>query len=102
MQGDIKFKAFDSRRELFADYSSKFESFIKAKSVTYKKITQVFLTNQTLEIYKLLKTAMRQREITNVDNLDVENIVAHRKEAFDPKRFAISERFKFWTHMNCW
>ena len=34
-----------------------------------------------------------------MDNLSMEAINAHMKEAFDPKRFVIRERFKFWSHM---
>lgn len=37
MQGDIKFKALDSREKLFADYLSKFKKFVIAKSVPDEK-----------------------------------------------------------------
>ena len=58
------------------------------------------MTIHTPDIYKLLKTAAQQKENTNVDKLDMEKIAAHMKEAFDPKRFIIRERFKFWSNMN--
>ena len=57
------FIPFEPSKELWNDYMSRFQTFIEANSIPPAKITQVFLTNQSASIYKLLQTAASQRPI---------------------------------------
>ena len=87
MQGDIKFEAFDPRKELFAEYLSRFEMIVKAKSVPDKKKKyRKYFDKSNSQYLQVAQNYCKQRENTNVDNLDMEEIVAHM---FDPKRFVM-------------
>ena len=51
------FVAFVSTSELWEDYWSRFNTFVKAHAVPEERQAQVFLTNQSATIYKLLSNS---------------------------------------------
>jgi hypothetical protein len=58
------------------------------------------LTKQTAATHKLLSTlAGQQTELKDVNELTREEIQAFIETQFDPKRFIVRERFKFWSEM---
>ena len=94
------FIPFEPTKELWNDYMSRFQTFIEANSIPPAKITQVFLTNQSASIYKLLQTAASQRPVPcEVNKLDFSEIQAVMIQNFNPKRFIVRERFRFWTEL---
>ena len=71
-----------------------------AHSIPKEMLAQVFLSNQTIENYKLLCTlAEQQTPPKEVNTLTMDDIVKFMDEQFDPKRFTVRERFKFWSDM---
>ena len=61
---------------------------------------QVFLTNQAIDIYRILSNlAAQENPARGVNDLTMEDIVEYMKRQFDPKRFIVRERFKFWSDM---
>ena len=91
---------FDSSAELWKDYQARFSTFAGAHSISKEKLAQVFLTNQTTENYKLLGTlAEQQTPPKEVNTLTMDDIVKFMDEQFDPMRFTVRERFKFWSDM---
>ena len=94
------FSPFDSASELWADYYARFCTFVGAHSVPDQRKAQVFLTNQTPTIYKLLSNlAAQQTPPIQINDLSMADIVTHMKDQFDPKRFIVRERYKFWSDM---
>ena len=60
----------------------------------------MFLTNQTTAVYKQLSTlAAQMNPSKDIHTLTMDEIVNFMKEQFDPKRFIVRERFKFWSDM---
>jgi len=55
------FSPFDSTSELWTDYYARFITFIGTNSVPEGKQAQVFLTNQSATIYKLLANLAQQQ-----------------------------------------
>ena len=69
-----------------------------ANSIPKEKVAQSFLTNQTTTVYKLLSTlAGQQMPSKDINKLTMEEITASTESQFDPKRFIVRERFKFWS-----
>lgn len=94
------FVPFDHPSELWTDYWARFCTFVGANSVPKERQAQVFLTNQSNTTYKLLSNlADQQTPPQNVNQLSMEDIVCLMKDQFDPKRFVVRERFKFWSEM---
>ena len=94
------FQPFDSTTELWTDYYARFCTFVGAHSVPDARKAQVFLTNQAATVYKLLANlALQQTPPKDINELTLEEIVSSMKEQFDPKRFIVRERFKFWSDM---
>ena len=94
------FAAFDSTSELWPDYWSRFQTFLVANAVPDQRKPQVFLTNQNVAIYRQLSTLAAQlNPPTDINNLTMDDIFKFMKEQFDPKRFIVRERFKFWSDM---
>ena len=92
------FSPFDSTSELWIDYWSRFLTFAKAHSIPDDKLAQVFLTNQTSTMYKmLLNRAAQETPPKEINKLTMNEITEYMKVQFDPKRFIVRERFKFWT-----
>ena len=95
------FAPFDASSELWADYWARFCTFTGAHSVPDDRKPQVFLTNQTPTIYKLLvNLAAQMTPPKDVNHVSMDEIVAMMKDQFDPKRFVVRERFKFWSDMH--
>ena len=91
------FPAFDSTSELWSDYWSRFCTFANAHSVPNEKAAKVFLTNQTSTAYKMLSNlAAQETPPKDINNLIMEQITDFMKKQFDPKRFVVRERFRFW------
>ena len=94
------FAAFDSTTELWPDYNSRFCTFLAANAVPSHRHAQVFLTNQTAALYKQLSTLAEQMEpAKDIHKLTMPEIENFMKEQFDPKRYIVRERFKFWSDM---
>ena len=94
------FQPFDSTSELWTDYLARFKTFITANSIPDHKQAQIFLTNQSNAIYKMLSNlAAQQQPVKTIHELTMNNIQTFMAEQFDPKRFVVRERFKFWSDM---
>ena len=96
---NTKFGEFDAATELWSDYWARFQTFAKANSIPEAKTAEIFLTNQSTVTYKLLKNlASQQTPPKDVNDLTMADITGHMSSQFDPKRFVVRERFKFWTN----
>jgi len=94
------FEAFDASSELWPDYWSRFQTFVSANAVPDQRRPQVFLTNQDNTVYRQLSTlATQMSPPREINSLTLDEIVNFMKEQFDPKRFTVRERFKFWSDM---
>ena len=94
------FSPFDSTTELWPDYWARFCTFSAANAVPENRQAQVFLTNQSSAIYKQLSNlAAQETPPKDINKLSMQEITDYMKEQFDPKRFIIRERFKFWSDM---
>ena len=82
------------------DYLARFRTFVTANSVPDNKQAQIFLTNQSNSVYKMLSNlAAQQQPVKSIHELTMNDIQTFMAEQFDPKRFVVRERFKFWSDM---
>ena len=94
------FAPFDPTTELWPDYWARFCTFSAANAVPENRQAQVFLHNQSSTMYKQLSNlAAQENPPKDINKLTMKEIVDYMKEQFDPKRFIIRERFKFWSDM---
>ena len=94
------FQPFDSTSELWTDYLARFRTFVTANSVPDNKQAQIFLTNQSNSVYKMLSNlAAQQQPVKSIHELTMNDIQTFMAEQFDSKRFVVRERFKFWSDM---
>ena len=94
------FQPFDSTSELWTDYLARFRTFVTANSIPDNKQAQIFLTNQCNSVYKMLSNlAAQQQPVKSIHELTMNDIQTFMAEQFDPKRFVVRERFKFWSDM---
>ena len=94
------FQPFDSTSELWTDYLARFRTFVTANSIRDNKQAQIFLTNQSNSVYKMLSNlAAQQQPMKSIHELTMNDIQTFMAEQFDPKRFVVRERFKFWSDM---
>ena len=96
------FPPFDltSAAELWTDYLARFHTFIGANSVPEDKTAQVFLTSQSKVTYKLLcNLASQQSPPKCINDLTINEITDFMKNQFDPARYIVRERIKFWSEM---
>ena len=91
------FQPFDSTSELWTDYLARFRTFVTANSIPDNKQAQIFLTNQSNSVYKMLSNLAAQKQ--PVKSITMNDIQTFMAEQFDPKRFVVRERFKFWSDM---
>ena len=92
------FQPFDSTSELWTDYLARFRTFVTANSIPDNKQAQIFLTNQSNSVYKMLSNlAAQQQPVKIIHELTMNDIQTFMAEQFDPKRFVVRERFKFWS-----
>ena len=82
------------------DYLARFRTFVTANSIPDNKRAQIFLTNQSNSVYKMLSNlAAQQQPVKSIHELTMNDIRTFMEEQFDPKRFVVRERFKFWSDM---
>ena len=94
------FTPFDSTSELWEDYWSRFSTFATANSVPEERKANIFLTNQSPTLYKqITNLAAQTTPPKKINELTMQEIIKFMKEQYDPKRFLIRERFKFWSDM---
>ncbi|CAM1297650.1 Uncharacterised protein r2_g702 [Pycnogonum litorale] len=94
------FTAFDPTSELWSDYWLRFCTYLEANAVPDTRKAKVFLINQSAAIYKqIANVAAQQNPPTKVNELTMGEIVVFMKDQFDPKRFVVRERYKFWSDM---
>lgn len=94
------FTPFDSTAELWSDYWNRYLTFVEANSIPEPKLATVFLTNQSKVTYKLLSSyASQLTPPVQVKELSMEQISAYMKLQFDPTRYIVRERYKFWSEL---
>ena len=94
------FSPFDSSSELWLDYLKRSRTFLTANFILKEKEAQVFLINHTTVTYKLLSNLADQQSLPKgVNNLSTDNIQKFMGEQFDPRRFVVRERYKFWVDL---
>lgn len=95
-----KFPGFDSTTELLQDYMNRYNTFVAANSIPEEKKANVFLTSQQPVLYKQISNMAAQlatpKEINEVTMTEIEEFL---KEQYDPTRFLVRERYKFWSNM---
>ena len=92
------FPAFNSTAELWKDYLLRFKTFVSANSVSDDKLALVFLTNQTSDTYKLINNYASQQDTpTTADNMKFSDIAEFMSQHYDPTKFTVRERYKFWS-----
>ncbi|XP_062521210.1 uncharacterized protein K02A2.6-like [Corticium candelabrum] len=97
---DQKFQPFDSTSELWRDYWSRFQTFTEANSLPEEKLALVFLTNQSSDVFKLIDNyASQLTPPTSANKLSMNQIQEFMSQHFDPKRFVVRERFRFWSEI---
>ena len=95
------FSQFDPASELWPDYLSRFRTFLVANAVPDARQPQIFLTNQTVTIYRQLSTSASQMTPpVDINKLTMVQISKFMSEQYDPKRFVVRERFRFWNDMS--
>jgi hypothetical protein len=95
------FAPFDPNAELLSDYMDRFRTFTAAHSIPQGKQANVFLTNQSPTLYKMLSnTASQLTTPKSINELTLEEIEDFLKAQFDPTQFIIRERHKFWSDMS--
>ena len=96
---NTKFDEFDPAVELWSDYWARFETFTRANAIPDDRRAEIFLTNQSSVVYKLIMNlAQQQTPPRDINSLSMAEMAAHMAEHFNPKRFVVRERFKFWTN----
>ncbi len=96
---NTKFCEFDPTSELWTDYWSRYLTFTRANSIPAEKMAEIFLTNQSSAIFKLLTNiASQQDPPRDVNSLSMEEIQQQMMDHYNPKRFVVRERYRFWTH----
>ena len=64
------FQPFDSTSELWTDYLARFRTFVTANSIPDNKQAQIFLTNQSNSVYKMLSNlAAQQQPVKSIHEL---------------------------------
>ena len=92
------FVPFDPESELWKDYWTRFETFCDANIISETRQPLVFLTNQTSSIFKVIDTfASQQTTPTTANKLSITSIKDFMSTQYDPKKFIIRERYKFWS-----
>ena len=92
------FPAFDPTAELWKDYLLRFKTFVSANSVPDDKLALVFLTNQTSDTCKLINNYASQQDTpTTADNMQFSDIAEFMSQHYDPTKFTVRERYKFWS-----
>ena len=78
------FQPFDSTSELWTDYLARFRTFVTANSIPDNKQAQIFLTNQSNSVYKMLSNlAAQQQPVKSIHELTMNDIQTFMAEQFD-------------------
>jgi hypothetical protein len=94
------FNGFDPTVELLMDYMDRFNTFAAANSIPDDRAAGVFLTNQQPTLYKQLSNMGAQLATPKqINTLTMDEIEEFLKEQYDPKRFIVRERYKYWSDM---
>ena len=98
LQTCYSFPPFDSTSETWKAYWARFYTFVKANAIARERRALIFLTNQTKETYELIQTEASQWDPPkDINSLEIEEINGILSKQFDPKKFVVRERFKFYT-----
>ena len=91
---NTKFDEFDPAAELWSDHWARFETFTRANAIPDDRRAEIFLTNQSSVVYKLvMNLAQQQTPPRDVNSLSMAEMAAYMAEHFNPKRFVVRERF---------
>ena len=94
------FQPFDLSSEPWLDYMERFRTFLTVNFISKEKEAQVFLTSQTTVTYNLLSNLVaRQSPAKGVNDLSMDDIQKFMEEQFNPRRFVVIERYKFWSDL---
>jgi len=93
------FSPFESTSEQWADYWSRLNTFVRIHSVPEERKAQVFLTNFPWCIKCFPIWGLRNRQAKAINEITMDEILAYMKHQFDPRRFVIRERYRFWNDM---
>ena len=78
----------------------KFLTFAGAHNVNDDRKAQIFLTNQSKDVYRLLgNLAKQQNPPKQINDLIMDEIVTFMKTQYNPKQFIVHKLFKFWSDM---
>ena len=92
------FEPFDSSSELWLDYLERFRTFLTANSIPKEKEAELFITNKTTVTYKLHSNlAAQQSPSKGINDLSMDDIQKFMGKQFDPRRFVVRERYRFWS-----
>ncbi|XP_067939649.1 uncharacterized protein [Watersipora subatra] len=95
-----KFSEYDPATELLTDYMNRYDTFVAAHSIPEEREANVFLINQSPVLYKQISNMASQLETPKlIKEVTMEEIDNFLKEQYDPTRFLVRERYKFWSTM---
>ena len=85
---------------MWTDYWARFKTFVAAHAIPEDRNPKIFLTSQSAATYKILGNLSAQMTPPkDINALTMAEITEFMKDQFDPKKFIIRERFKFWSEM---
>ena len=88
------FQPFDSTSELWTDYLARFRTFVTANSIPDNKQAQIFLTNQSNSVYKMLSNlAAQQQPVKSIHELTMNDIQNVYGRAVRPKTICCQRTF---------
>ena len=94
------FSGFEPTVELLTDYMDRFNTFAAENSIPEDRVAGVFLTNQQPTLYKQLSNMAAQLTTPKqINTLTMDEVQEFLKEQYDPKRFIVMERYKYWSYM---
>lgn len=74
--------------------------FCWANDISKDRIAQILPTNETISVYMLFDTlASRKKPTKYINAFTMEYISKSMHSLYDPKRFSVRERFKFWSSL---
>ena len=75
--------------------------YVCQKSLCFQQSkVQIFFSNQSYATYKLLlNLGSQETPPKSINELTMTKIATYMKHQFDPNRFVVQERFKFWSEM---
>jgi hypothetical protein len=85
------------RYDAKADGTATAKDGITANSFPENRKAQVFLTSQSPSLYKQRSNLATPAK--DINKLTIDEITDFMKDQYDPRRFIVRERFKFWSEM---